>query len=286
MDPVEAALESKDAENIKKVRTLEKGDVTRIANRLESLLTLNDDGTFDMSNISSTNIDDVEKGLKVAVENVTKLHKNFVLLRQKGTDDAAEEALAKKDENYLIEVEAKYDKAALLVNKYRRQLNKEKPQPEVKADTDSSYFKLKKLEAPGFSGACREFAAWKRDFNSIVNVTGRPAVEIGATLKSCIPKKYHYLFEGLSFEEHDEMMSRVENKFGKVRVIVDEVVGEIRKMKPVVDSKGFVSFAEKLDRVNRDLKEMGMEAEIYNSTVLAELEQKLITAVCFSARKL
>ena len=70
MDPVEAALESKDAENIKKVRTLEKGDVTRIANRLESLLTLNDDGTFDMSNISSTNIDDVEKGLKVAVENV------------------------------------------------------------------------------------------------------------------------------------------------------------------------------------------------------------------------
>ena len=128
------------------------------------------------------------------------------------------------------------------------------------------------MEAPGFSGACREFAAWKRDFNSIVNVTGRPAVEIGATLKSCIPKKYHYLFEGLSFEEHDEMMSRVENKFGKVRVIVDEVVGEIRKMKPVVDSKGFVSFAEKLDRVDR---EMGMEAEIYNSTVLAELEQKL-----------
>ena len=35
MDPVDEALASKDAERIKKVRAVEKGDVTRISNRLE-----------------------------------------------------------------------------------------------------------------------------------------------------------------------------------------------------------------------------------------------------------
>ena len=100
-----------------------------ITNRLENLLTQDVDGSFDISNISSENIGDVEKELKTAKENVTKLHKYFVLLRLEETDDAAEEELEKEVENYLKEVDEKYDKAALLVDKYRRQLMKEKELP-------------------------------------------------------------------------------------------------------------------------------------------------------------
>ena len=83
MDPVDEALASKDAERIKKVRAVEKGDVTRISNRLENLLSLKGDGSFDTSNISPENIDEVEKELKRAKENVTKLHKHYILNRLK-----------------------------------------------------------------------------------------------------------------------------------------------------------------------------------------------------------
>ena len=80
MDPdVGKALDSNDAALIKNVRAVEKGDVTRISNRLEKLLIQNEDGSFDISNISPEKIDEVEKDLKVAKEGVTKLHKRYIL---------------------------------------------------------------------------------------------------------------------------------------------------------------------------------------------------------------
>ena len=55
----------------------------------------------------------------------------------------------------------------------------------------------------------------KRDFKDVVDVPGRPPAEIGFTLKSCIPLKYHYLFDNLSLSEHTKMFEILENKFDK-----------------------------------------------------------------------
>ena len=138
-----------------------------------------------------------------------------------------------------------------------------------------SYLKLKKLEARHFSGQRREYAAWKRDFKDVVVVPGRPEAEIGFTLKSCIPAKYHYLFDNLSLSEHSKMFEILDNKFGKARLIVDETVAEMERMKPVTNDQDFVIFVEKIDKIQRDLSELKMENEIQNSTVLSKLEQKL-----------
>ena len=63
-----------------------------------------------------------------------------------------------------------------------------------------SFLKLKKLSAPKFSGLSREFAKFKRDFNTLVAVEGRNDVEIGATLKESIPRKYHHLVDNLALD--------------------------------------------------------------------------------------
>ena len=107
--------------------------------------------------------------------------------------------------------------------------------PESMSGGPSQYLKLKKLEARHFSGQRREYAAWKRDFMDVVVAPGRPAAEIGFTLKSCIPIKYHYLFDNLSLSEHAEMLSILDNKFGKARLIVDETLAEMEKLKLVTN---------------------------------------------------
>ena len=135
--------------------------------------------------------------------------------------------------------------------------------------------KLKKLEARHFSGQRRDYAAWKRDFKDVVDVPGRPAAEIGLTLKSCIPLKFHYLFDNLSLSEHAKMFGVLDNKFGKARLIIDETIAEMERIKPVTNDQDFIIFVDKIDRINRDLSELKMDGEIQNSTVLSKLEQKL-----------
>ena len=48
-----------------------------------------------------------------------------------------------------------------------------------------------KIKPPSFSGKCRKFAVFKRDFETIVAVAGRSAVEIGES----IPNRYRYLLD-------------------------------------------------------------------------------------------
>ena len=100
-----------------------------------------------------------------------------------------------------------------------------------------SYLKLKKLEAKHFSGQRRKYAAWKHDFCDVANVPGRPAAEIGYTLKSCIPQKFLYLFDNLALSEHGRMLDILDENFGKARFIIDDTVNEMEKMKPVTTDK-------------------------------------------------
>ena len=71
------------------------------------------------------------------------------------------------------------------------------------------------------------------------------------------------------------MFGVLDNKFGKARLIIDETIAEMERIKPVTNDQDFIIFVDKIDRINRDLSELKMEGEIQNSTVLSKLEQKL-----------
>ena len=101
---------------------------------------------------------------------------------------------------------------------------------------------MQKLTPPKFSGLYRDFPKFKRDFNTIVAVEGRSAIEIGATLKESIPKKHQHLIDNLSMDKHLEMMQILTRKFGESQLTVAEVVSEICNMKPVTSDKMFIEF--------------------------------------------
>ena len=141
--------------------------------------------------------------------------------------------------------------------------------------TEKSNLLKLKIKPPVFSGKCRDFAVFKRDFETIVSVDGRSDVEIGALLKESIPDEYKYLLDKVNLSNHEEMMNILVAKFGRARIIVDECTLEIRNMKAVTNDKEFISFVERVDKLKRDLEQLNLLSDIANTTVISDLEAKL-----------
>ena len=66
---------------------------------------------------------------------------------------------------------------------------------------DKATFLKLKVRPPLFSGKSREFAVFKRDFETIVAVDGRTNVEIGALLKDSVPQKCRYLLDKVNLAD-------------------------------------------------------------------------------------
>ena len=135
--------------------------------------------------------------------------------------------------------------------------------------------KLQKLSCPKFSGIPRDFANFKRDFNELVNVPGRPDVEIGINLRESIPQKHLHLINHLETTKHKEMMSILEKKFGSKSLVVRDIISQIEKLKPISTDKGFIEFVEQLEKVKLDLETLGQISEIANAGYIGKIEDKL-----------
>ena len=110
----------------------------------------------------------------------------------------------------------------------------------VASRSDTSVVKLQKLTCPKFSGTPREFGQFKRDFEQIVSVPGRSDVEIGSNLRDAIPEKHRHLISHLGRSNHAEMMNVLERKFGTKMLVVQDIISQVEKMKPVTTDKMFI----------------------------------------------
>ena len=139
----------------------------------------------------------------------------------------------------------------------------------------SCMVKLQKLTCPKFSGIPRDFGQFKRDFDQIVNVPGRPDVEIGKNLRDAVPEKYKHYINHLDTAKHSEMMTILENKFGTRTLVVKDITSQIEKFKVVTTDKSFVEFVEKLEKIKLDLETLNQLEEIGNAGYIGKIESKL-----------
>ena len=145
----------------------------------------------------------------------------------------------------------------------------------INTQSNSNLVKLQKLSCPNFSGSPRDYGHFKRDFLELVKVPGRPDIEIGSNLKSAIPVKFHHLINHLSTSDHVGMLKVLDERFGTGNLVIQEIVQQLKKMKPVITDKGFVEFVEKLEQMKLDLDGLNLLDEIANHMHISEIESKL-----------
>ena len=134
--------------------------------------------------------------------------------------------------------------------------------------------KINKPDTLVFSGQARDFAAFKRDFMAIV-VPHRDAPQIGIYLKQAIPEKHKHLVSNKELHEWQDMLDILEDELAAPKIIIDQTVGEIERMKTPTTDRAFIEFVDSLEKIQRDLTTLDQLSEISNTAILSKLEGKL-----------
>ena len=134
-----------------------------------------------------------------------------------------------------------------------------------------------KLQCIKFSGSPCDFSILKRDFKTMVAPT-RELTATGMYLKQAVPEKYEHLIANVDLSNWVQMMTILQGKFGRPFLIVEGVVSDIEKIKPITGEKAdklFVDFVETLEKIEQDLECQNLLSEVSNATVIGKIQSKL-----------
>ena len=134
---------------------------------------------------------------------------------------------------------------------------------------------MEQMPLPRFYGEPRYYHRFIRDFNELV----RPNLEereAAFTFRQCLGKEVETVL-GSGDYNLDEMITRLDGKYGDLSKMIDSVIGEIQRYRKIDydDYKRLIEFVNILERAFHDLKSVKMEQEINNSNVVSIIERKL-----------
>ena len=140
--------------------------------------------------------------------------------------------------------------------------------------SEPSAVKVAKIDSIKFSGQPRDFSDFHNEFNSVI-VPHRSDAEIGIYLRQAVPTQHRHLLDNTDLDDWKTMMNILKEKFGSSKLVIGNVLADLRKIKTITTDKGFVEFVEKVQRAERNLKGIGLSDQLSNAAILNELENKL-----------
>ena len=121
---------------------------------------------------------------------------------------------------------------------------------------------MEKIRLPRFEGEIREYSQFKKDFQKQV----LPTLDVdNATyvLRSYLGKEPSDIVKSVD-DDLDEMWRRLDSKYGDPAKIADVIIDGIRRTRMIREGeeKRFIDFVTMLEDGYRDLKRLGLGAEI------------------------
>ena len=125
----------------------------------------------------------------------------------------------------------------------------------------------------------RKYSRFKEEFLKHIKPLYNPSEEAFA-LRSYLPDEIKEEIEGLG-ENMEQIWKRLDKKYGDQGKLADAIISEIKKLGKSVDEdpRGTPEMINIIERVHRDLKSMGLEKEISNSTIVSMIEERLPEAI-------
>ena len=135
--------------------------------------------------------------------------------------------------------------------------------------------KLKAFEPPKFDGNLRDYPRFKEDFKNLVkSVCGEDAY----ALKMCLSGDALQTVRGAE-GNYDEMIQKLDDKFGNARKVVDLVISDRKALKRINegDTKGFIKMVDQVEQCWLDLKNINLDKELNTANVVSHIERVLPT---------
>ena len=136
--------------------------------------------------------------------------------------------------------------------------------------------KIERLKLPTFSGNIRDYPRFKSDFSKYVSPSIKAGSDAYIMKEMCLKEQALDLIKNVD-DDIDAIWERLDDRYGKPSKLTDVIMYDIKKLKPVADGedKKFLEFVDCIERSYRELKRVGMEAEISNATIVGLIEERM-----------
>ncbi|XP_068247848.1 uncharacterized protein [Palaemon carinicauda] len=209
---------------------------------------------------ASTALTEVYEEVCKAFDKVEVCHERYVSISIKV--GAIEEHLIECDE-YIDSLERR---KVQIMFKYKKNIH-------VVQDSSVRSVKVKALQPPQFSGDIRDFPNFRDDYKRLmVHSFGKDPY----ALRSCLSGEALNTVRGIE-NDYDEMLSRLDLRYGDNRKLVDAVLSDLKSIKPVNDgdNRAFVKMVERVDRCWLALQKMDLEGEMNTANTVSYIEKLL-----------
>ena len=113
-----AVLSTDDPGQVKRVRSMTKGNLTKRKNSIISLLKIPEEDSYDHTKINYTKAKKLVEDYKSEYKTILDLHNRYQMLREEGEDEKLEEDIVEKECNYLEEIRESYYEVIEYSNKF------------------------------------------------------------------------------------------------------------------------------------------------------------------------
>ena len=138
----------------------------------------------------------------------------------------------------------------------------------------TSRLKIQPLSIQHFTGDIRRFSQFKDEFNSLIKPLCAPN-QLALALKNHISDDVRYVVDSIG-NDFDKIWERLELKYGNTRRLVDAILLDVKNMQvygdEIADALQMINAVEK---AHLDLESLGEEQEMYNSTIISLIEERM-----------
>ena len=174
--------------------------------------------------------------------------------------------------NELCEIRKRLAKLKMEEKKRAKAEEKELKEARVYGETKAETIKIKRLQAPNFSGNIRDYPSFKRDYeNHMEKFHGKDPFAI----KNCLSGEALIHVQAVD-DNYDEMMQRLDFKYGRPEKLVDVVINELKGLKKIDnDNKRFIQMVDIIEGSYLDLKKLNVQHEMNTTSMLGQFERKM-----------
>ena len=187
--------------------------------------------------------------------------------------DANNEEIATEDE-WINKISEKFYSLEIRTDAWTCKAEAAK-QSSVSTDKKISSIKLPPLKFEIFNGNIRQYPTFKMEFNKYI-VPLCHASQLPMVLKSYLSMNVCEDVENVD-SDVESMWRRLDEKYGDQQKLVDSIMNDVAKLTTSNTDESALKMIHTIQRAHQDLKRLNQEAELYNATILSQIERKMPT---------